>query len=101
VISRHVAPPGEGASDLAMVASCRALEAAGMGAHQLDCIVFATQTPDYYSPASGCLLAAKFGLVGIPAFEVRSQCTGFLYALAIADHSVRLGALARVLVIRW
>jgi len=82
-----------------MVASRAALDAAGIGAHQLDCIVFGTQTSDYYSPASGCVLAAKLGLVGIPAFDVHSQCAGFLYALAIADHFVRLGTYARVLVV--
>jgi 3-oxoacyl-[acyl-carrier-protein] synthase-3 len=99
IVRRHFARRGEAASDLALLAARRALQAAGRCAHDIDCIVFATHTPDYAFPGSGCIVAAKLGLVGIPAIDVRNQCSGFLYGLSLADHFVRLGTYATVLVV--
>ncbi|MBY0277170.1 beta-ketoacyl-ACP synthase 3 [Candidatus Binatia bacterium] len=99
IVQRHFARRGEAASDLALLASRRALQAAGRCAHDIDCVVFATHTPDYAFPGSGCVLAAKLGLVGVPALDVRNQCSGFLYGLSLADHFVRLGTYATVLVV--
>jgi 3-oxoacyl-[acyl-carrier-protein] synthase-3 len=96
---RHFADESETTSDLALNASIEALRAAGCRAYDLDCIVLATQTPEYCFPGSGCVLGAKLGLVGVPALDVRNQCTGFLYGLAVADHFVRAGTYRRVLVV--
>jgi len=97
--TRYFAADDEAASDLALVASLEALDAARCKAREIDCIVFATHTPDYYFPGSGCILGAKLGLAGVPALDVRNQCSGFLYALSVADHFVRLGTYRRVLVV--
>lgn len=97
--TRYFAADDEAASDLALVASLEALDAAGCKARDVDCIVFATHTPDYFFPGSGCILGAKLGLTGVPALDVRNQCSGFLYGLSVADHFVRLGTYRRVLVV--
>lgn len=97
--TRHFAAEHEAASDLALAASIEALDAAGLEAQDLDCIVFATHTPDYFFPGSGCLLGAKLGVPGIAAFDVRNQCSGFLYGLTMADAFVRAGTYRRVLVV--
>jgi 3-oxoacyl-[acyl-carrier-protein] synthase-3 len=97
--TRHFAEQHEAASDLALAASIEALDAAGFQAHDVDCIVFATHTPDYFFPGSGCILGAKLGIPGVPAYDVRNQCSGFLYALSMADAFVRAGTYERVLVV--
>lgn len=97
--TRHFAAADEAASDLALHAAAGALEASHLRPDDIDCVIFATHTPDYYFPGSGCILAAKLGRVGIPALDVRNQCSGFLYALSIADHFIRLGTYRRVLVV--
>jgi len=88
---RHVAAPNEFASDLALQASRRALEAAGRTPSEVDLIVLATSTPDMVFPSSACLLQAKLGARGGAAFDVQAVCTGFTYALAVADLFVRAG----------
>ena len=88
-----------GASELAEHAARKALADAGVDAKQIDLIVFATLSPDVNFPGSGCLLGARLGLPGVPALDVRNQCTGFLYGLAVADQFVRSGTMQRVLVV--
>jgi 3-oxoacyl-[acyl-carrier-protein] synthase III len=88
-----------GASELAEHAANNALADAGVDAKQIDLIVFATLSPDVNFPGSGCLLGKRLGLPGVPALDVRNQCTGFLYGLAVADQFVRTGTMERVLVV--
>ncbi len=96
---RHWVEGDVGASELAEHAAKNALADAGVDAKQIDLIVFATLSPDVNFPGSGCLLGARLGLPGVPALDVRNQCTGFLYGLAVADQFVRTGAMERVLVV--
>lgn len=88
-----------GATDLGLVAAREALERAGTSAADLDLILFATLSPDVDMPASACLLQAKLGVSGMPAFDVRNQCSGFLYGLSVADNFVRSGTFERVLLV--
>jgi len=89
----------EAGSDLALEASRIALERAGMEAAELDCIVYATLSPDYFFPGGGVFLQRKLGVPGIPALDVRNQCSGFLYGLSVADAWVRSGQYRRVLLV--
>src|SRR5690349_15918482 len=86
---RHIAAEGENASDLALAASRRALEAAGIGAEELGLIIVATTTPDMIFPSTACILQAKLGAHSFPCFDVQAVCSGFVYALTIADLFVR------------
>jgi len=95
---RHRAPSGAGPSDLATTAAGRALAAAGLGAEDVDLIVFATMSPDIAFPGSGCFLQDKLGCRTVGALDIRSQCSGFLSALATADAFVRADRSSRVLV---
>ena len=88
---RHVAAEGEFTSDLALAAARRALEAAGRAPAEVDLIIVATSTPDMVFPSSACLLQAKLGAHGGPAFDVQAVCSGFVYALATADLFVKSG----------
>ncbi len=97
---RHWVVGGEQAgSDLALEAAKRALDAAGMEAAELDCIVYATLSPDYFFPGGGVYLQRKLGVRDIPALDVRNQCTGFIYGLSVADAWVRMGQYRRVLLV--
>ena len=96
---RHVAAEGETTSDLAYHASVRALEAAGVDASELDLIVVGTTTPDIIFPSTACLLQHRLGANGCPAFDVNAACTGFVYALTVADKFIRSGAAKTVLVV--
>lgn len=96
---RHVAAEGETTCDLAEQAARRALEAAGMQAGDIDLIVLGTTTPDQVFPATACLLQARLGARGGPAFDVQAVCSGFLYALAVAEQFIRTGASQRALVV--
>ena len=95
---RRFVEPGTGSTDLAVRAAERALADAGRSARDVDFIVFATTTPDYYFPGCGVLLQERMGLPPIGALDVRNACTGFLYALATADAFVRTGQYRCVLV---
>ncbi|MBI1943628.1 MAG: ketoacyl-ACP synthase III [Betaproteobacteria bacterium] len=86
---RHIAEDSQASSDLALEASRRALEAAGLGAADLDLIVVATSTPDFVFPSTACLLQAKLGVRDCPAFDLQAVCSGFVYALATADSFIR------------
>jgi 3-oxoacyl-[acyl-carrier-protein] synthase-3 len=97
--SRHVAAEGELASDLALAASQRALRAAQIKGADIDLIIVATTTPDMIFPSTACILQAKLGIAGCPAFDVQAVCSGFVYALTIADLFIRSGQSKRVLVV--
>ena len=86
---RHLAEKSQASSDLALKASERALQAAGISADQLDLIVVATSTPDHVFPSTACLLQAKLGIKGSAAFDVQAVCSGFVYALATADSFIK------------
>ena len=96
---RHVAAEGETTCDLAFHASVRALEAAGVAASELDLIVLGTTTPDLIFPSTACLVQHRLGANGCPAFDVNAACSGFIYALTVADKFIRSGAARTVLVI--
>ncbi len=89
---RHIAAEGEFSSDLALHASRNALAAAGRTAADVDLIVLATSTPDMVFPSVACLLQARLGVKQGAAFDVQAVCSGFVYALAIADNFIRSGA---------
>ncbi len=96
---RHVAAEGETTSDLAYHASVRAMEAAGITAQDIDLIVLGTTTPDLIFPSTACLLQHRLGANGCPAFDVNAACSGFIYALTVADKFIRSGAARTVLVV--
>jgi 3-oxoacyl-[acyl-carrier-protein] synthase-3 len=96
---RHIAEQSQASSDLALEASRRALEAAGLQAVDIDLIVVATSTPDYIFPSTACLLQAKLGVKGCAAFDLQAVCSGFVYGLATADNFIRSGMHKRALVV--
>jgi 3-oxoacyl-[acyl-carrier-protein] synthase-3 len=96
---RHIADASQTSSDLALEASRRALESAGLKAADIDLIVVATSTPDFVFPSTACLLQAKLGVKGCPAFDVQAVCSGFVYGLGIADNFIRAGTHKRALVV--
>jgi 3-oxoacyl-[acyl-carrier-protein] synthase-3 len=96
---RRYAKKGTSSSDLGVEAAKRALEDAGLAPGDLDFIVFATMTPDYYIPGNGGLLAAKLGLQTTHALDVRMQCAGFLSGLQVADAFIRSGTYRRILLV--
>ncbi len=96
---RHIAAEGETTSDLAFHAATRAMEAAGVSASELDLIILGTTTPDIIFPSTACLLQARLGANGCGAFDVNAACSGFLYALSIADKFIKSGDAKTVLVV--
>lgn len=96
---RRIVAPGERTSDLATHAARRALDRANLSASQIDCYVVATFTPDYLMPATACLVAARLGAVGVPAFDISIACSGFVYGLVLAASLVRSGTYRRVMLI--
>jgi 3-oxoacyl-[acyl-carrier-protein] synthase III len=96
---RYIAAPDEQTSDLALAASQQALAAAGVAPADLDLIVVATTTPDMIFPSTACILQAKLGASGGPAFDVQAVCSGFVYALAMADLMIKSGAARNALVV--
>ena len=100
IVERRWVNPGEMlGSDLAVRATQMALERAGMKAGELDAIVYATLSPDYFFPGGGVYLQAKLGIPTIPCLDIRNQCTGFIYGLSVADAWVRTGTYKRVLLV--
>ncbi|MDE2594469.1 MAG: ketoacyl-ACP synthase III [Burkholderiales bacterium] len=97
--ARHFADPDVTASDLGLVAAQRALEAAGIAASDVDLIICATSTPDMVFPSTACLIQQKLGVHGSAAFDLQAVCSGFVYALTVADAMIRTGAVKRALVI--
>jgi len=97
--ARHFAADGDSASDLALPACRRALEAAGRRADEVDLIVVATSTPDMVFPSTAAILQAKLGIAGCAAFDVQAVCSGFVYALTVADALIRTGSARCALVV--
>jgi 3-oxoacyl-[acyl-carrier-protein] synthase-3 len=96
---RHIAAEGQTTSDLGYEAAMRALEAAGVAASELELIVVGTTTPDLIFPSTACLIQHRLGADGCPAFDVNAACSGFVYALTVADKFIRSGAVKTALVI--
>ena len=96
---RHIAAEGEFTSDLALQSARRAIQAAGIDADDIDLIIVATTTPDRIFPSTACLLQDKLGVSSCPAFDIQAVCSGFVYAMAIADNFIRAGAAKCVLVV--
>lgn len=96
---RHIAADGEYTLDLAEKASRRALEAAGIAYSDIDLIIVATTTADQVFPSTACLLQSRLDIHGCPAFDVQAVCTGFVYALSVADQFMRTGAAKNALVV--
>jgi 3-oxoacyl-[acyl-carrier-protein] synthase-3 len=96
---RHIAAENETTVDLAEQAARRAIEAAGLRPEEIDFIAFGTTTPDLVFPNCGTLLQGRLGCRGGPAFSVETACSGFMYALSIADKFVRCGEAKRALVV--
>ena len=97
--ARHFAAPEVACSDLAVEAARRAIEAAGIGADDLDLIIVATSTPDMVFPSTATMVQHKLGTAGCPAFDVQAVCSGFIYALTVADSMIRAGSAQKALVI--
>jgi 3-oxoacyl-[acyl-carrier-protein] synthase III len=100
VEQRHYVEDGQGSAELGILAALGALEAAGKTKDDIDAIVFATMTPDYFFPGNGPVVQAKMGFrESIPTFDIRQQCSGFLYGLELADTLIASGKYQRVLLI--
>jgi len=98
ISQRHVAAEGQTTGDLALLAAQRAMEAAGAKASELDLIILGTTTPDLIFPSTACLVQARLGANGCAAFDVNAACSGFVYALGIADKFIRSGQSKKALV---
>lgn len=96
---RHIVADGESTCDLAERASRNALEAAGKRPDEIDLIVVGTTTPDKIYPATACRLQSRLGIPECPAFDVQAVCTGFIYALGVAEKFIRTGTSKTALVI--
>jgi len=96
---RHYVEKGEGPSDIAIPATKQALNAAGLKVSDIDFIIFATSTPDFYAPGSGCLIQEKMGFNEIGALDIRVQCSGFIYGLSIAEQYIRTGTFKNILLV--
>ncbi len=96
---RRIAAPGETTCDLAEQAARRAIEAARLTPADVDLIIVATTTPDRIFPSTACLLQQRLDIHGCPAFDIQAVCTGFIYALDIADRFIRTGGARRALVV--
>jgi 3-oxoacyl-[acyl-carrier-protein] synthase-3 len=99
IVKRHIAAEHETTADLAEEASRLALDAAGVKAADLDLIILATTTPDVIFPSTACLVQQRLGNRGAPAFDIQAVCSGFIYALDIADKFIRTGSAKKALVI--
>ncbi len=96
---RYFAAPGQGSAELGTSAARNALANAGVEPKDIDVVIFATMTPDYQLPGNGPLLQADLGLPNVPTFDIRQQCSGFLYALELADVLIQSGRYQRVLIV--
>lgn len=99
IMQRHIAAEGQNTSDLGYRAACEALDAAGMEADDIDLIVVATSTPDLTFPSTATIIQERLGIRNGAAFDVQAVCTGFIYALTVADAMIRTGKNSNVLVI--
>ena len=99
VETRYYVSPGTATSDLGVAAAKKALAHAGVPHEEVDLVVFATMTPDHFFPGCGSLLQTKLGLRSVPCFDIRQQCSGFLYGLELGDTHVRAGRARTVLLV--
>lgn len=100
VEERRFVDEGQGSAELGMMAAQNAMSAAGKTTEDIDAIIFATMTPDFYFPGNGPLMQAKMGFPeSIPTFDIRQQCCGFLYGLDLADSLVKSGKYDRILLV--
>jgi 3-oxoacyl-[acyl-carrier-protein] synthase III len=99
IVTRHYAAAGVATSDLAVPAARQAIESAGLAAGDIDYVVLATMTPDYYFPGSGAVLGGKLGLTRVPCLDIRQQCAGFVYGLQVTDALIRSGQYRNVLLV--
>jgi 3-oxoacyl-[acyl-carrier-protein] synthase-3 len=99
ILERRWVEPGTGSSDLAVEAAKSAIERAGLDKNDIDFIIAATLSPDHYFPGIGVLVQAKLGLSTIGALDVRNQCSGFIYALSVADQYIRAGTYKKILLV--
>lgn len=97
--ARHFVDSGVMTSDLALAAAQNALQAAGVAASSIDLIIVATSTPDMVFPSTACILQNKLGIAGGAAFDIQAVCTGFVYALSVADAMIQSGAATKALVV--
>jgi len=96
---RHIAAEGQTMVDLAEIAARRAIEAADIDTQEIDLIILATSTPDKIFPSSACILQARLDIHGCPAFDIQAVCTGFIYALTVAEKFIATGSSKKALVI--
>jgi 3-oxoacyl-[acyl-carrier-protein] synthase-3 len=99
ISARHFAAPNVSCSDLAAEASRHALQAAGLLPGDIDLIIVATSTPDMVFPSAACILQNKLGIAGCPAFDIQAVCSGFVYALTVADAMIKTGTASKALVV--
>ncbi len=99
IMERHIAADNETTCDLAHQASLRAIEAAGINASEIDLIIVATTTADQVFPSTACLLQNRLDIHGCPAFDIQAVCTGFIYAMGVADKFIRAGGIRNALVV--
>jgi len=99
VVERRYADEGEGSAELGMIAARQALAAAEKTTADIDAVIFATMTPDFYFPGNGPVLQAKMGFGEIPTFDIRQQCSGFLYGLDLADSLIQSRKYHRLLLV--
>ncbi len=99
ITQRHIAAEDQTTSDLAEQAARRVMEAANLGPADIDLVIVATTTPDRVFPSTACLLQNRLGIHGAAAFDIQAVCTGFVYALGIADKFIRTGTARRALVV--
>jgi 3-oxoacyl-[acyl-carrier-protein] synthase-3 len=97
--ARHFADEGVPCSDLALHAARQAIDSAGCAAQDIDLIIVATSTPDMVFPSTACIVQNKLGIHGCAAFDVQAVCSGFIYALTVADSMIRTGAAHKALVV--
>ena len=97
--ARHFAGADVSCSDLGVEAAKNALQAAGLQASDIDLIIVATSTPDMVFPSAACILQNKLGIAGCPAFDIQAVCSGFVYALTVADAMIKTGTASKALVI--
>src|SRR5215212_7853883 len=96
---RHWVREGETGVEMALNATQQAVEMAGLEPGDLDAIVYATSSPDHFAPGNGVYLQRMLGISTIPALDVRAQCSGFIYALSVADAWIRAGQFRHILVV--
>ena len=96
---RHIAAEGEKTSDMAVVAAQRAIEAAGIDTDEIDLIIVATTTPDKVFPSTACIVQRQLGLKKIPAFDIHAACSGFIYALDVANRFISTGGAQTALIV--